>query len=365
VTLSNSATGTYNVSASKISNAAASPTPAPSTSPPAPTSSAWRLPRRQYQRQLRRHRSFHQRLFRLRRFQARRPRTFELTSGTLTLSGSLGAPTFNQSGGTLTGTHTFASGNTFNWSDGNWSNSGSDTATIASGATLNVTNSGSNHTFGGVAVVNNGTVNWSAGSLVASGGATFTNNATFNDTSTSGFGGTGTGGANMTFTNAATGTCNVSVSKNSNVAFTNAGTFNLTAGTYQFTSGGSSTGTINASSGTTVNFTSDYTLANGTSLLGLGAYQLLSGTLTASGTVTLTNFALSAGTLTGTHTINGSATSTSTNLNTAGTTTIGATGNLTISGGNDHDFDTRAIVNNGTGQLDRRPPPLRQLWHHH
>ena len=275
------------------------------------------------------------------------PGLFELSGGTLTLAGTLSVPTFNQVGGTLTGTQVLPSGTTFNWSGGNWSNSGSDSTTIASGATLNVT-SAVGHDFNGRALINNGTVNLSQGSLNASGGATFTNNATFNDTSTGAFGGTGAGGADLTFTNAATGIYNVSVSKNSNVVFTNAGTFNLTAGTYQFTAGGSSSGTLNASSGTTVNFTNNYTLANGTSLLGLGAYQLLSGTLTASGAVTLTNFALSAGTLAGTHTINGSTTWTGTNLNTAGTTTVGTAGVLTISGTGDHDFDGRALVNNGT-----------------
>ena len=91
-----------------------------------------------------------------------------------------------------------------------WTGAGSFTAavgsnTLASGATLDISTA-SSHDFQGLALVNNGTVNWSAGNLFASGGATFTNNATLNDTSTGVFGGNGTGGAALTFTNAAAGT---------------------------------------------------------------------------------------------------------------------------------------------------------------
>ena len=276
--------------------------------------------------------------------------TFALTSGTLSTGGTLGIGTFNQSGGTFAGTNTIGNGTTFNWSGGNWNSGG--TTTIASTGILNLS-SGSSHDFNGHVIVNDGTINWSgSGGFAASGGATLTNNGTFNDSSTGIFNGTGTSGANLTFTNSATGIYNKQSAgtKDTTVSFTNAGTVNVDVGILQFNGGGSSAGTIDADAGTTVRFTTNYSVPDASKLVGAGTYELTSGTLSTGGSLNVTTFNQTSGTLSTTSplaltkTFNWSGG----NWNSGGTTTIASTGILNLSSGSSHDFNGHVIVNDGT-----------------
>ena len=273
--------------------------------------------------------------------------SYQLLAGTLTINGTINVSNFNLGAGTLAGTQTFTGAVV--WTGANLNSSG--TTTIASGSTLAISGT-NNHDFNGRALVNNGTVTWNAGDLRSGNGGTITNNATWNDASSGFRFGSDYGGTVLTFTNSATGTYNKTVAGTTTfqVPLINQGAVTVSAGTLSLAGGGSlsGSGTFTAASGTLVNFNSNYAIASGASLLGSGAHQLLAGTLTVSGTVNVNNFTLAAGTLAGTPTFTGNAAWTYTDLGTAGTTTVGATGAFSINGTGDHNFSGRALVNNGT-----------------
>ena len=229
------------------------------------------------------------------------PGVFELTNGTLTLAGTLNAPTFNQTGGTLAGTLSIP--NTFNWSGGNWNAPG--TTTIASTGTLNLTTTAS-HNFDGHAIINDGTVQWGGGNFVAGNGGTVTNNANFSATAAGTFGNSGVGGANPVFTNTATATFTKSgpgTQTTFNVPFNNDGAVGVQSGTLALNGGGTSaaSGSFAVSAGATLNFGSGtYAVANGTSFSGAGTFGLIGGTLSiASGSAPMSNLTVSGGTLSG------------------------------------------------------------------
>ena len=176
--------------------------------------------------------------------------------------------------------------------------------TISNLHTVNLTTTGS-HTFDGRTVVNDGTINWSGGNFVAGNSGTLTNNATFNDTSTGTFANSGVGGTTMTFNNTAGAVYNKQSAgtKDTGVVFTNAGTVNVDTGTLRFNAGGSSTGTIDADAGTTVQFTNSYSVPDLSKLIGAGIYELTGGTLSAGGSLNVATFNQSGGTLAGTLTV--------------------------------------------------------------
>ncbi len=166
----------------------------------------------------------------------------------------------------------------FDWSggdilSGSYTSTPLLTTTIASGATLNLTTT-ADHDFNARAIVNNGTLNWTAGTFRGSTGATLVNNATLNDSSTGTFSSTGVGGATMTFTNSASGSYVKSAagSKSVPVAFTNAGTITVTAGTLAFDAG-------------LANTNGSLVLANASTLTSTTAINLGTGNLTGNGTV--------------------------------------------------------------------------------
>ncbi len=105
---------------------------------------------------------------------------------------------------------------------------------------------------------------------------------------------------------------------------------------------------MSAATGTTVYFNSAFSLAAGAALSGAGTYRLHGNTLTVTGGVSVSNFELAGGTLAGTHTLTGATAWKGSSLNSSGTTTIPSGSTLTISSTADHDFNTRALVNNGT-----------------
>ncbi|HEY0968116.1 MAG TPA: PEP-CTERM sorting domain-containing protein [Opitutaceae bacterium] len=271
--------------------------------------------------------------------------TYQLYGNTLTVSGGVSLSNFELAGGTLAGTHTLTGATT--WKGSSLSSSG--TTTIPSGSTFTISTS-ADHDFNSRSLVNNGTVNWQAGTLRTGSDGAVTNNATWSDTAGSTFSNPFGGGAS--FTNSSTGTYNRSGSGQTtfSTTFTNSGSIALTAGAFEFQGGGSftSTGTMSAASGTTVYFNSAFSLSAGATLSGSGTYQLYGNTLTVSGGVSLSNFELAGGTLAGTHTLTGATTWKGSSLSSSGTTTIPSGSTFTISTSADHDFNSRSLINNGT-----------------
>ena len=270
----------------------------------------------------------------------------QLSNGTLTISGNLTASRLNLSGGVFAGTHTLHG--IYDWSASNW-NSGGIT-TIASDGLLAVTSS-SDHNFNSRGIVNNGVVNWQAGYLRAGDGATFTNGAAgvFNDTASSHIDDPYAGTAlvvtnNGTYNKLAAGITYL------DVPFVNTATVNVAAGEFRLNGGGSNAGTgvFSTSLGATTLFNSSYTLANGSILSGAGAHQLTNGTLTITGSLTASLLSQTGGVLAGTHTLHGNYDWSAGNWNSGGVTTVATDGMLNLTSANDHNFNSRAIVNNGT-----------------
>ncbi len=251
----------------------------------------------------------------------------QLTAGVLTAGGSTGftATNFLLTSGQLAGNMTFLG--TTNWIGSNFNTAG--TATIGTTGTLDISGT-SDHDFSGHAIVNNGTVNWSAGRIRSGNGGSVTNNGVWNDAA-DGYAVNADYGGGASFINAAGGV----YSKTAGVTTFSAGTL-VNDGTVSVTGG-----TINLDGGT---LNSGSTIGSS----GSGVVQQVSGTITASGTVNVQNLLLNGGTLAGTQTFVGSLSWLASNLNSAGTTTFDSTAILTIAGTNDHDFASRTIVNNGT-----------------
>ena len=253
--------------------------------------------------------------------------TMEITGGTLTSTGPVTLSNFLFAGGHL-GTINFVN-STVNWNGGGAWDTGA-TVTIGSGTTLSLTTA--DHDFNNEAIVNNATVNWSAGWLRGGNASTFTNNGTWNDTASATLDNL-YGGATDSFINAA------------------AGQYNKTAGTTTFNSPFINYGTVLATTAGVFDLNAGGTLETGshTGSSGTGVAELTGGVLTPLGSVVLTNFLFAGGQLGGSPTFN---TSTLTwngggLWNTGGTVTIGTASTLTLNG-SDHGFDTETIVNNGT-----------------
>jgi hypothetical protein len=252
--------------------------------------------------------------------------TLQLVSGTLATNGTVNLTNFLFNGGQISGTSTIAG--TVTWQNGNLNNGA--TTTIGSGSTLGIVG-GSDHDYDGHTLVNNGTVNWTAGRIRSGDHGSITNNAQWNDTASYELNADYNDGI-ATFTNAAGGVYNKSAgATNVRLNFVNSGTINVT-----------NNSTFSLSAGATFNNGSTLSVANGLA-------QLVSGTLTANGTVNVTNFVLNGGILSGNQTFNGSLTWLNGTMNNAFATEIGAGSVFTISGGSDHDFDQHAIINAAGG----------------
>jgi filamentous hemagglutinin len=252
----------------------------------------------------------------------------QLTGGTLAVNGNVQATNLLFNGGTLAGNQNFV-GSTVNWQAGTWNSN--NTTTLDAASTLAIMGT-SDHDFAGHAIVNNGTVNWSAGRIRSGNGGSITNNGVWNDTS-DGYAINSDYGGSTSLVNAASGT------------------YNKTTGVTTFNVGLLNYGTVVVSGGI-LNLNAGGTFYDGSAIgsTGGGVVQLTAGVLTAGGSsgFTATNFLLTAGQLAGNMTFLGTTNWVGSNFNTAGTATIGATGTLAITGTSDHDFSGHAIVNNGT-----------------
>ncbi len=145
------------------------------------------------------------------------------------------------------------------------------------GFTLNI-GSGADKDMYGRAVVNNGTVNWSAGYLRGGQGTVFTNaaGATFNDQNAPGYTMYNAWGGTFYFQNNGTYVRNVGGTTYFDIPFNNAALVDLKQGNLEFRAGGtlSASGSMAAAANTNVFFRTDYTIANGSALTGAGNYWL-------------------------------------------------------------------------------------------
>ncbi len=216
--------------------------------------------------------------------------TVNLSGSTYNLNKASSASNWTHSSGVLSGSGavTVSSGKTYSWTGGTMA--GSATTTVAAGGTLTIN-------AGAVGVqrtlTNNGTITWVAGQIQMVNG-TIDNNATFTaqpDNSLGNFGGTNAfhNNASGTFTRN-TGTGNLDIG----IPFTNAGTTTVSTGTLRIQGGGTSTGTIDASS-TALTFNNSYSVTAGT--FNVGTLNLPSGTIDMTpGTYTVTTVNLSGST---------------------------------------------------------------------
>ncbi|WP_164975999.1 beta strand repeat-containing protein [Oleiharenicola lentus] len=280
--------------------------------------------------------------------------TIQATGGTLTLNNSVTLSHLLLNGATLAGTHSW--NGTVTWSTGNWNTAG--TTTNPTGSILNISGP-AEHDFDTRDLVNAGTINWSAGRLRSGNGGSILNQGQWNDTGTSGLSGNSPGassfkndyGGSYTFTNAAGATYTKSGSGNTiftDVALTNDGTMNVTAGMLYLVAGGTNNGTITTGAGATLTFGNGFTLANGSSLLGAGTIETYGGAITLTGTVNLSHLQVYSATLAGTHSLAGTVTWNTGDFNTTGTTTNLAGSTFNIATAAEHDFNTRDFVNQGT-----------------
>jgi uncharacterized repeat protein (TIGR01451 family) len=213
--------------------------------------------------------------------------------GTVTASGAITFAT-----GRLLGAGSLTVNGTMNWiSDGEIQT----TVTIASGATLNISGSGTRYLNGGT-INNSGTVNWTGSNNLS-----IYNSGVINNLAAGLFSVTNDQliyqhccSAAQAFNNAgtfrksvATGTTTI----NGN-GINNSGTLDVQSGTVTLGSGGTSTGIFNTAAAGTILVSSVYTLGSGATLTGTGNYQLAAGQLSVSAAgVTVNHLTLAGGNL--------------------------------------------------------------------
>ncbi len=236
--------------------------------------------------------------------------------------------------------------------------SGAGPLTISSGGTLNLPGFGTRFIDGGT-INNNGTINWSGANNISvydggvinnlatglfsvkndqmiyqhccSAGQAFNNAGTFRKT-------------------VATGTTQIS-----NNGFNNSGTVDIQSGTFNPTSGGTSTSVFHTTASGTFLFSNNtYTLGAGATLTGSGNFQNSGGLLLVNATgVTVDHLTMTGGTLNITGSIATSATgvvdwSADSTLTGAGALTIGTGGTLNIPGFGTRFIDGGTLNNSGT-----------------
>src|SRR5215475_3354747 len=288
--------------------------------------------------------------------------TLAIAANALTLTGPSTVDTqgvLNMSGGVLSGGDDLTVNGAFNWSGG--TQSGTGTTTIGATGTL---------TIGGEVglqrrLINNGTAVWSVGRIDVQNG-TFINNNAFSAEGDDIF--ENFGGSNA-FNNTGTVTKSPGASTTAfNIPFNNSGTVNLNSGTLVLSAGGSGTGSFVVAQGKTLRFGGGTHELMAGAVMGAGVVQFSGGTVNLGatydiggsttvngGTVSFTGMVndlgnpltLSSGTLSGSSAVpvDGAFNWTGGTQSGTGTTTIGATGTLTIGG---EVGLQRRLINNGT-----------------
>ncbi len=256
--------------------------------------------------------------------------------------------------GTLGGTGTLTITGVANWTAGYMMGTG--TTVIAAGGTLNI--SGGDNKYLGRTLTNQGYINWSGtGEFGGYAGGVLNNNAVFNDagghkfapyTGVSAFNNT----AEYNKSGANTTTFDYDwVFPDRRETFNNSGTANVNEGTISLKGGGNNTGAFVIAADAVLEFTTgDYTLGAGASITGAGTARLAGGTLTVTGSRTVSNLNLVGGTLTGTGelTVTGTLNWTGGTMGGTGSTSIAIGGTLNASGDNAKTLNTRTLNNAGT-----------------
>src|SRR5262245_39104858 len=288
--------------------------------------------------------------------------TLAIGANTLTLTGPSTVDTHGvrtMSGGVLSGGDALTVNGAFNWTGG--TQSGTGTTTIGATGTL---------TIGGEVglqrrVINNGTTVWSAGRVGVLNG-TFINNNAFSAESDDNF--DNFGGSNA-FNNTGTFTKSTGAGPTAfNIPFNNSGTVNVNSGTLVLNAGGGGTGSFVLAPGKTLRFAGGTHELTAGAVMGAGVVQFSGGTVNLGatydiggsttvngGTVSFTGMVtnvgnpltLSSGILSGSSAVpvTGAFNWTGGTQSGTGTTTIGATGTLTIDG---EVGLQRRVINNGT-----------------
>jgi uncharacterized repeat protein (TIGR01451 family) len=285
---------------------------------------------------------------------------FQLSSGQLTVNATgVAVDHMTITGGTLNvpgAIGTSATG-VVDWS-ADATLKGTGALTIGSGGTLNITGAGTRFIDGGT-LNNSGTINWSGANNIS-----VYDSGVINNQATGLFSVKNDQiiyqhccSAGLAFNNAgtfrksvATGTTTIQSN-----GFTNTGTVDIQSGTFNPSSGGTSTSVFNAASGATFLFNNNtYTLGAGATLTGSGNFQVSGGTLAVNATgVTVDHLTMNGGTVTVAGSVSTSATgvvdwSADATLTGAGTLNIVSGGTLNITGSGTRYIDAGTLNNSGT-----------------
>jgi autotransporter-associated beta strand protein len=260
-------------------------------------------------------------------------------TGTLTIQSLTSIDNTN-----FTGAGNLILDSTVDWNSG--SMVGTGTTTLAAGRTLTMNTVSSKGL--GRTLVNNGTINHSAGALQFLGGGTLVNNAGkhYNLTGAAQMPATG---SNNAINNAGVFAKDTATTVNIQAAFNNTGALNLIQGILNLDGGGTNTGARNILLGTTLDYRASYTHGAGSTLAGSGSVNLEGGTQTISGDWTANTFLkLVNGTLDGPGTLTtiGPFYWLSGTMTGSGAIHISGNGKLAISNPADHTL-SRNIINDG------------------
>jgi fibronectin-binding autotransporter adhesin len=237
---------------------------------------------------------------------------YQIAGATVSITDAVIVPNLELDSGALTGAAVLTITNSFAWTGGTMSGTGS--TDLAPGSVFTISGA-ADKTLGGRTLNLGGTTTWSdSGNVVLANNAVISNQsgAVFIILNDQGILGTGTCANAGTLTKAAgTGTTTV----DSGIAFANRGTVSLQSGTFNVA------GTYTQSGGTT-------DLSAGAALTSSGGVNIQAGILSGSGTINASLTIQNGGTLSGSETINGNVTNAG-QVNPGG---IGAAGVLTING---------------------------------
>lgn len=294
---------------------------------------------------------------------------YQENGGTLSNNGTVNVANLDLISGTasgVTGSDVLTITGTMNWTGGTLS---TGQVTINSSAALNI--SANNAKTLNRNIVNNGTITWSGSGDINGGGGnsisnqsgaifesqndqtltigSFINAGTLRKLSSTGTTVLATILTNTGTINFQTGALQINGALNSS-----GGGSSITSGTVSvaYSTAGSSSGTLSLSSGVVFNHTSGtHALNSGMTVSGAGVYQVNGGTLTNTGTVSVSNLTFASGTVSGATssdvlTITGTLNWTGGTLST-GQVTINLGGALNFSGNNAKTLN-RNIVNSGT-----------------
>ncbi len=276
--------------------------------------------------------------------------TAQVTTGSASVDTDVTVARLLLEGGNIAGSANLTlSGSDSAWTAGTFTGSG--TLTVGRGGSLTIA-TGNDHDFNGHAIVNSGTITWTAGYLRTGQGGSITNTsgATFKADADGytmhvpgGYGGSGVFNNLGTLTHTTSGVVVFDVPVN------NTGLISATNGTLYLNAGGTSSGTISATGKGNLVISTSYTLTDGAALS--GPIKVTAGSLSATGNISVDGLSFEGGNLSGSQTwLGGTFDWLAGNWNTSAPalTTIAAGTTLNIATGSDHDFNARSITNLGT-----------------